>query len=383
MNGKASTELTESIRFVFFCILFTFFLAAVLHPAEKTNGEDKRAKIQALQNNWEYRTGDSPLNDKGIPVWCTKKSEKEAWKSTRNKNLVIGFFTLKMNNTIWFRFKLPEHEVSRASISLFNCFCDGIEVFCGERSIYRSGRLAGKRNSTALTNHLFPLPDDYSGRYLYLKFFYVSHKPMHLYMSGPPVRLGDTYELTHRLKEMEASTIESNLLEIFTAFLSFFIGLFSLLFFFLDFKHKNYPALYFGIFVFYMVIRSGERVILNSPIFHIFNSTTLFWTYLHLANALLFPVFILLFFRHLYGKGWKNCIDYLFYFSLASALILFPISYWGAALQIRSFKMFAEFLFMVSLIICTIHIFLQPKKKKKAVGINRSGWVVITLAVLA
>ncbi|MCP4152120.1 MAG: serine/threonine-protein phosphatase [bacterium] len=38
---------------------------------------------------------------------------------------------------------------------------------------------------------------------------------------------------------------------------------------------------------------------------------------------------------------------------------------------------------MVSLIICTIHIFLQPMEKKKAVGINRSGWVVITLAVLA
>ena len=259
-------------------------------------------------DGWEYRWGDSPLDERGLPTWAADASAP-GWQPTTMTFSPPG----EAQEFLWLRIRLPEdlpaNPVVGTSHVMFN-----FEVYLDSTRIYQFGKLQpDPRNRYAMViPHFIPLPEEAQGRMLSLRIF-----SDYRTLTGiqDPVFLGseaDVFRAVYRedlarfiigvvmlVVGVLVLLLLVNVRERQRALLLFYLGLFSLCF--------------------------GSSYTTDSPLsgFVIASPAVLFFL---ASTFFLFPVGLLGFFEQVIGPGYKNVIRWLFRIHLVFFGVLWVVN---------------------------------------------------------
>ncbi|MFQ5569693.1 MAG: ATP-binding protein [Rhodothermales bacterium] len=243
-------------------------------------------------DGWEYRWGDSPVDERGTPQWTyDTPATAAAWQPAPTLFNPPG----EARSVLWLRIRLPE-ELPEDPVLGTRYIWLGVEAYLDSTRCYRAGELQpDPRNKYAgVIPHSISLPEDAGGRVLSLRIF-SDHEgligiPMPVYLASEAdlLRMALRTDLAPLLIGIILVVAGLLLLLLLLkgrerqrALLLFYLGLFSLCF------GVQYVANHFA-----------SYFILNIP-------AALYYT-----NALfyLFPVGILGFFEQMIGAGFKAVI---------------------------------------------------------------------------
>lgn len=144
-------------------ILFFLSLFATI------NSFANEAKIIDLtKQKWEYKWGDSPFEN-NIPLWTVQEDSSSKWESIHypaNPPQRDG------KTNVWYRVKLPDILTQDPHIYIFSI--DLItQVYLKGKQIYHFGEFdeVGKGKYQGWPWHMFSLPKDAQGEYLYFRVY--------------------------------------------------------------------------------------------------------------------------------------------------------------------------------------------------------------------
>ncbi len=120
-----------------------------------------------IDQGWQYRFGDAPLNADGAPLWVYDSPSDSAWRDFQYPGQPPN--NLGMQN-VWLRTQLPM-SAYRDPALFFITNDQAFEVFLGDRLIYRHLDIAHFNDNQAPGSpwHLIPLPEDYPGQMLHIR----------------------------------------------------------------------------------------------------------------------------------------------------------------------------------------------------------------------
>ncbi|MBP0047265.1 GGDEF domain-containing protein [Marinobacterium sp. AK62] len=257
-----------------------------------------------LDQNWEYRWGDSPfVND--VPAW-TLEPAPDAWHS-------IDFPSNPPDRNdrqnVWYRTVLPEGNLNDPVMYIFSVDLI-VEVYLEGERIYHYGEFdeQGQGTFQGWPWHMIPLPQNAAGKPIYFRIF----------SNYLDIGLWGEVKIMERMKLYQQVLQQSFDGLTITAF-SLLIGLLCLLFALLNAERKNLLAL-----ALFSVCNAGlalsgsqaKQLILNQP---------LMWDYVEAGSYYLLPIALLMLLRSWYGPHHRRLFNLLMlvfgsYFSAAMLL---------------------------------------------------------------
>ncbi len=269
-------------------LLAICFLQIVLvYPIHaEDNYYTKSRSLESLFKGWQYRWGDSPLNEHGLPLWIfDSDSENLDWEPLS----VPGQPPNPKNATfIWLRVKLPNGEWEEPGLLFstndqrFNVFLDGKLIYRYCMSRFEKGKEPGS------PWHFIPLPVNYQNKYLYFQMDSVFSR-----MAGL-VRIAEFGSHSIAQIKMIRSSIDSLIL----GFLFIFLGLsFTIIFTGVKTSRGSFLILGFSSFcagVWLISETNMRQILFDIPIY--------LWTYLAIGSFYLMPVGLCAFVEEIFGE---------------------------------------------------------------------------------
>jgi diguanylate cyclase (GGDEF)-like protein len=121
-----------------------------------------------LDEGWEYRWGDSPFTDEGVPEWVLGKEPRQ-WSA-------IGFPSnppdRKGREHVWFRNILPEGDWKEPVLYIYSVDLI-VQVWLDGENIYQYGTFddQGRGRFEGWPWHAIPLPEGFEGKPIYFRIF--------------------------------------------------------------------------------------------------------------------------------------------------------------------------------------------------------------------
>ena len=135
------------------------------HCAAQSGNRVQDYKPPIELSEWEYRWGDSPFSDQGVPLW-TLPDETNGWRSTGRLANPEG----RAQEFLWLRSRLPDNIPDGNMIALRYVWMNA-ELYVDSTRFYQSGQMeynyANRFNSYAF--HIVELPPGSSGKMLYIR----------------------------------------------------------------------------------------------------------------------------------------------------------------------------------------------------------------------
>jgi signal transduction histidine kinase len=265
---------------------------ALLLPVNITflYGQNKPCLPIELNQGWEYRWGDSPLDETGLPLWIYQFSAEETWQTADNLNFSEAEVR---NNFAWYRIRLPKENWINPTVYLPNVFF-AFEAYLDTTRIYKFNefRYSTDQKYAGVQNHLIPLPENFQGKMLFLRVF--SDTPGYFGIDNDvqDVLAGPQLDLVKRV-------FLENLDSIVLGHLFIFVGLFSAFIFFRRIKERPVYTFSFGFFSFTI----GLYYVLLDPASHILLDLPELTYYAGFFAFLLFPVGLYAFLEHIIGSN--------------------------------------------------------------------------------
>ncbi len=290
---------------VMLCLAAWSSLAARASLAQRPDAD---AGVMTLDEGWHYRWGDSPLDERGVPVW-TYDTLATAWQPTATLFVPPG----EAEAFLWLRIRLPEDLPDDPMVGTAYIMMS-VEAYLDTTRIYRFGKLQpDSRNKYASQIPQFiPLPADAQGRMLSLRIFsdYRTltgiQAPVYLGSEGDLLRAvyrGNMARLIIGILLLVIGGLALVLLvkvrERRRALLLFYLGLFSLC---------------FGLA--YIADSPLSGFVITSPVVSFYLATAFF----------LFPVGLLGFFEQVIGPGYKRVIRRLWQIHLVFYVVFMGVS---------------------------------------------------------
>ncbi|MDP4146288.1 MAG: sensor histidine kinase [Bacillota bacterium] len=142
-------------------------LIYIIIPNIKNSHMVKYMTATDVREGWQYREGDSPTGKDGVPLWL-KNNDDSLWKGFE----VPGTPPINDFNSedVWVRVKLPQDKYKDPSI-FFTTYDQVFEIFIDGKLLYKFGDFSKSalKKSPGSPWHLVELPDDYGGKYVYIK----------------------------------------------------------------------------------------------------------------------------------------------------------------------------------------------------------------------
>jgi hypothetical protein len=342
-----------------------FFITAVLNVShwDVAWADEKRDARKGpfhleLSDGFQYRWGDSDLNERGVPLWLYSDSADVEWESYDLKNPPRNE---NKHHFIWLRRLLTQTRCEQATLlipplSAYQAF----EVYIDTLRIYRSGKLqySPQNRFYARNWHSIPLPAGFEGMYMLFRFYSDNPKEIGL-RSG--LGLGTQSGFFKWLIRKEVDVVA-------LGFLFVFIALFSIIIFLKRRQEKIYLLLSFGI----LALTVGLYHLAGSGLSQLFYDQPILWWYMFFVSFFLFPVGMLSFFEQTIGSAYKPFIR---------ALLFLHILFAGGALLLDLFNLvemqvaFKPFLILLTLAVIVISVtlikaILVGNKEAKLFGIG-------------
>ncbi|MCD1259241.1 response regulator [Paenibacillus athensensis] len=245
------------------------------------------AQAEASEGGWQYRWGDSPLDDSGLPIWTDAAANGDKdWTTLSNIN-DIG---KKQSNSIWYRFNLDNiHCDEICSIKISRIF-QNYEVYVNRKLIYQFGEMDNPDQVMiqGRTLNQISFPKDQKG-YVYYRI----HSGIARIGLEGKVILGEQ-------DDVMMHTVKSSILSGILTVLSVVVGIILLIFSALN---KQRLMLVSGLFILLMGIYT---FLLSDVKYLLFPHHDLLFYQLKILEEYILSTLISLTYQSLWGKGYKG-----------------------------------------------------------------------------
>jgi two-component system sensor histidine kinase ChiS len=317
-----------------------------------------------ITQGWQYRWGDSPVDETAVPIWTEEEISSPDWKPFQ--------FPKKLKkppgeNIVWLRVSLPEGQWKSPALYL-GAVPYILEAYLENKLIYRqlSINSAGKVNFEDYQWPIVPLEPGFQGKILSFRLYVGNNSSIYIGLFDR-VTVGSQAALIKKLFQHESD----GLLGIgFT-----FLGLTAILVSFKRQEAKAYP--YFGLFS----ILIGLYTISNSDIITPFFTNLVVLQYVQYTSLYLIPVSACIFFEELFGAGYKSIIRrlwqiHLSYAVIALFLVTLKILFWSQTVYLAQILLLSTSLILVA---CSIKISLTDNSDAK---LFMTGFIILTIATV-
>ncbi len=151
---------------------FIFFLLLLSANSCSNQGGFASQSVKDLVNldkGWQYRVGDSPINEKGFLVWLDENWDAPGWNTVYDIN---DFCIKNTSKSLWLRIQLPEWEEKNAGIYI-NGVSQQVQVYLDHELIYQFGNFKslGEDHFYGWRQHPIQLPPNVSNKMLTLRIW--------------------------------------------------------------------------------------------------------------------------------------------------------------------------------------------------------------------
>lgn len=337
-----------------FILCFLTILAVLSSLASELN------IIDLSQEKWEYKWGDSPF-EKSVPLWTTQSSDTLEWKAI---NYPSNPPNRNSQTNVWYRVKLPEVLTKDPHVYIFSVDLN-TQVYINGKQIYHFGEFdkEGKGEYQGWPWHMFSLPDNAPGEYLYFRV-YSHYLDVGLFGELLVASQGDIYEkiLGHDIPKLMVGAI------------SIFVSLLFLLLFLA--KLKRFELLVLGL----LFLTQGLDVLCNVKIIQLYLFFPLLKQYILAVCFFSFPLGMALFMDitikykipfNLIRRVWQAHLLYLLCAILGALFGFFDI-----ASTYEYFDILYYLITMPILTICMIYFFFKGDNEIKLIT---SSFLIISI----
>src|SRR5919202_3368095 len=261
-----------------------------------------------LTQGWQYRWGDSPLDDAGIPVWTNETISSPGWQSFRFPKKLDKPSGAKI---LWLRVPLPEGQWKSPSVYLRSVPYI-LEAYLQNQRLYSQYSLTAS-GKAKLENYQWPiisLDPGFPGKSLLFRVY--AGKSSSIYIGlFDRVTVGSQGDLIKRLIQQEIDSI-----------LGVFFALLGLIAIFLSASRQEKKSyLSFGILAILIALYTISR----SDLITLLIKNYLLLDYTHYISFYLMPVIACIFFEEMFGSIYRKIIQWLWQIHLAYAVVAFPL----------------------------------------------------------
>ena len=271
------------------------------------------------KESWYFRWGDSPVDERGAPLWAYEDAVSSKWKPV--KDSPDFWENPQKHQTVWLLTHLPEGHWQQPTFSILGV-SQSFEVYLDRRRIYEAGEFrASAHNKYIFTrSHHIPLEDVSSKKALLLRVYSEDAHPDGI--------LEDAMWLGHQM-DMVRKIIRFGTETFILGSLFVFVGLFSVFIYFRRRAQKSYFTLGFGIFA----SSIGMSYLASSPISGLFVESSIVRYYWLRTAFLSFPIGLYMFIEQisrdrelLIRRLWQLHIFVAVAFLLLDITDVYPIS---------------------------------------------------------
>ncbi|MFB2972675.1 ATP-binding protein [Aerosakkonema sp. BLCC-F183] len=289
--------------FLLTVLLGQFFTTAPSYAQNQIIADSPPVEIA---QGWQYRWGDSPFNNAGVPIWTYDKPSNSAWNSFKIPAKLAKPTGEKL---LWLRVKLPSGNWEYPTLYLSG-IPYGFQFYLDDRLIAKFAEIDSSGKLQQIKDKLWwiiPIAPDYQGKTLFVRLYAGERNSIAI---GKP-------------KIIEIGSIADIFTEKFKTYIpSFVVGLFFIIIssypILSALKRKKIQAGFcFGI----LALSLGIFTTLNNEIFLLFfNSSNFYYRYLSIGSLLLIPVAVCAFYEQVFGPGYKFFIRRLWQIHLIYAM---------------------------------------------------------------
>ena len=290
-------------RKVFFCIC-AFFASLILVLFSGTLSDRNSATSPsnppsiALTEGWEYRWGDSPLNDANVPIWTDENRDDSSreWQPFTPGDKISKPADVE---TVWLRVSLPEKTWQDPSLYLRGLPYQA-DIYLNEKLLKEKFTPMSALPQFKSTDYKYELPilvlpNELQNKTLFCRLNIAKSNTFSVAFYDS-ITLGS---LSQIIKKLVAKDIDNLVL----GFFLIAVGIFAE---FILLKSKNRREyLSFGlaaIAIAFQIIGYTEAIYLIIP-------APLALYYIRTASLYFIPVFFYIFYAYIFGSGYKNLIN--------------------------------------------------------------------------
>ncbi len=315
-----------------------------------------------IKDNWQYRWGDSSIDEKRKLIWLNDSLASNKWQSINSLSEIP-----ERNNrkSIWIRTTFPNWEGHAPSLFIYKV--DQImEVYLGNEKIYQFGDFSSidSIDFKGWAWHLIKLSPDYKNKILTFRI----RSDYHGIGLQLPVLLGSSNYFLQSIIENNFKIMVIGIFILFIGLIMFLIRIFLIKF------SLNYGLI---IGVFFLAI----LIIVDNYLFQLFFDYPLLQFYANHIALYIQPVGIFLYIEHLIHIKYKQIAKIIWQVQLAVFLIAIVIEFFPRYTLLDMLDPFLIVLFINSIIAITI-AFLSSLKGTLATKILFVGLIVFTLSGL-
>ena len=268
-------------------ILFAACLVGFLIIAASVQAQapaDSYPPPMSLNEGWQYRWGDSPKDEAGLPLWIFDTADNPDWQNMAMVGQPAG---RNKNNILWMRVNLPDQTWPDATL-FFESTDQGLEAYLEGQLIYQIVNIDEIVPGRALgtPHHLIRLPPDFQNKTIYLRI-YSEHTSIGI--------RGDVFvgsRADHIL-----SILNTEMDRFIMAWVFIVIGVVALVFFLHRLEQKAYLSL--AVFA----ISAGTYIVFRTKLIELFTTDPVLQDYGKITAAMLIPVGLAAFLEQVIGAG--------------------------------------------------------------------------------
>ena len=262
-----------------------------------------------ITQGWQYRWGDSPLDEAGVPVWTQEEASSPEWQAFQFPKKL---WKPQGEKILWLRVSLPEAQWNSPAIYLRSVPYI-LEAYLENKPIYKQFSLnsLGKANFGEYQWPIVPLREEFQGKTMLFRVYAGDTGSIYVGLFDR-VTIGSQTALIKRLLKQEFDTV---LAGFFT-----FLGLMVL---FLSLKRQEKRAYFsFGI----LSIFIGLYTIARSELISLFFNDSNVLNYIHYTSFYLIPVSACIFFEEIFETEYRPIIRRLRQLDLGYAVLALTLA---------------------------------------------------------
>jgi two-component system sensor histidine kinase ChiS len=295
-------------RFSIFFLTVLSVLQFHTAPSQAQSQVTKDLPPIEITQGWQYRWGDSPLDEAGVPTWTKEKISSPDWQTFQ---VPKKLWKPPGKKIVWLCVPLPEGQWKSPALYLRSVPYI-LDAYLQNQPLYTEFSLdsSGKANFEDYQWPIVPLKPGFQGKRLFFRV-YVGDNPLIYIGLFDRVRVGSQTSLIQKLIQQENDAI--------LGILFCFLGLTSISLLFRRQEKKAYFS--FGL----LAIFVGLYTISRSDLITLFSKRYEVWNYVHYTSFYLMPVSACIFFEEMFGNGYKSIIRRLWQIHLAYAVVALPL----------------------------------------------------------
>ncbi|HBL58135.1 MAG TPA: histidine kinase [Cyanobacteria bacterium UBA8803] len=285
-------------------------LSSLPFPTAPSSAQSQTAvhslPVEELVQGWQYRWGDSPVDETGIPVWTKPQRSSSDWQSFQFPNR-LEQPPEETSQILWLRVPLPAQQWQSPALYV-GAVPYILDVYLEDELLYTQLLLDAK-GEVKLADYQWPivrLDRDFSNKDLFFRVYVGNNASIYVGLFDR-VLLGNQVRIIQRFFKQKLDALLGLC----------FIALGAITLFYSLGRSGKKAYLYFGL----LTTLVGFYAVAPSPLIRLFCKDFAVLNFFEYTSFYLIPVGVCLFFEEMFGAGDRSIIRRLWQIHLAYAVL--------------------------------------------------------------